>query len=351
MYSLKGIWYQSVNAKEIFMKKILTIVLTMGLLLSMTIGFASCNTSKGNKEKVKILSSAEDFRNDWYREELKKKFPQYDIQIEYKNSGQHGATLKNEGMSTEFDITFDLEYFSLEKIKDNLADLSAYDNTIFATDMISPDNKYLPEARNGGCIIVNTEVLAEKQLEEPKSYQDLLDPKYKGLISMPDPNLSGTGYMFLKSLVNTWGEEEAFTYFGNLSKNIRQFTSSGSGPVKALVQKEAAIGLGMTGDAVAKINAGEKLKILFFEEGSPYSLYGFAMIKGKETRTCVKEVFDYFYSDLLEGSNKRFYPEQIFKDKSFESEIENYPQNITHADMSNNTPEERDRLLEKWDFS
>ena len=89
---------------------------------------------------------------------------------------------------------------------------------------------------------------------------------------MPNPKSSGTGYMFLKNLVNTWGEEAAFAYFDELSKNILQFTSSGSGPINALVQEEVAIGLGMTAQAVTQINEGVNLKIVFFENYNKFCL-------------------------------------------------------------------------------
>ena len=62
--------------------------------------------------------------------------------------------------------------------------------------------------------------------------------------------------MFLKALVNSMGEEEAFAYFDKLSENILQFTSSGSGPVNSLVSGEAVIALGMTPQAVTQINEG-----------------------------------------------------------------------------------------------
>ena len=80
---------------------------------------------------------------------------------------------------------------------------------------------------------------------------------------MPNPKASSTGYMFLKAFVNSMGEEEAFAYFDSLYPNMLSFTSSGSGPVNALVQKEAAIGLGMTFQAVNEINKGSNLQILF----------------------------------------------------------------------------------------
>ena len=42
--------------------------------------------------------------------------------------------------------------------------------------------------------------------------------------------------------------------------------------MNALVQKEAAVALGMTGQAVTMLNEGAPFKIVFFEEGAPCSL-------------------------------------------------------------------------------
>ena len=190
------------------------------------------------------------------------------------------------------------------------------------------------------------DVITEKGLDIPQSYEDLLDPQYKNLISMPNPKASGTGYMFLLSLVNAWGEDKAFEYFDKLSENILSFTSSGSGPVNALVGKEVAIGFGMTSHAVQQINEGENLKIVFFEEGSPNTLYSQGIISGYETNEAVVEVFKYLTGELAKEQCQLFYPEKIFKNEDFV--IENYPSNIVYADMSDNTPERKADLLSKW---
>ena len=165
---------------------------------------------------------------------------------------------------------------------------------------------------------------------------------------MPDPKSSGTGYMFVKNLVNAWGEEKAFDYFSKLAENVLQFTTSGSGPVNALVQNEVAVGLGMTAQAVTKINEGANLKILFFEEGSPYSLYGYAIPEGKQNRKAVVDVFNFFYSTLVLEDKELYYPEQVFADQV--NNIENYPTDIPYGDMNNNTTDEKTRLLENWEF-
>ena len=308
----------------------------------------STETLDDSSNRVLIYSASTDYCIEYYMKRLKEQFPDYDISMEYMTTGNLAAKVIAEKENTDIDIIFDLDIGYVDQMVDYLADLSAYDQSIYLDDCVSPSNKYLPTLRNGGAIILNPAVLEAKGLEEPTCYEDLLKPEYKGLISMPNPKSSGSGYMFLKSLVNSWGEEEAFDYFDELSENILQFTSSGSGPVSALVMGEVAIGLGMTSQAVTEINNGADLKIIFFEEGSPFSLYCFGMPEGKQNRKAVKEVFDFFYTDLVKEDLELFYPEPIYKD--YNPVIENFPQNIKYADMSNNTNEERQRLLDEWEY-
>ncbi len=301
------------------------------------------------KDSVMIYTSVEDYVIEDMNARLKEAFPDYDITVEYVPTGNHAAKLIAEGKNSECDITYDLEYSYMEQL-DNagvLADLSAYDRSIYMDDTVASDN-YLIQCRVGGAVVVNTEVLTQKGLAEPTSYQDLLKPEYQGLISMANPKSSGTGYMFLKSLVNAWGEEKALAYFDQLTPNILQYTSSGSGPVNALIQGEAAIGFGMTSHAVTQINEGAPLKVLFFEEGSPFTLYGQSIIAGKETRTCVAEVFDFLVNTYSYELNEKFFPEQMFKDVT--PVIENYPENIVYADMRDNTIAAKDLLLDKWKY-
>lgn len=323
------------------LKKVIAGLLIAGSVLSLT----GCGSS-ADDNSVTIYSSAEDYRNEYYLSRLQEQFPEYDITIEYMETGNHAAKLLAEGTDTECDITLSVEYGYMQKYSEYLAAMTEYDYSQFMDDTVDPNHKIFPEMRNGCAIILNMDMLAEKNLPEPTCYEDLLKPEYKGLISMPNPKSSGTGYSFLKSLVNSMGEDEAFTYFAALSENILQYTSSGSGPVNNLVSGEAVIGLGITAHAVTQINNGANLKIVFFEEGSPYSAYGYGVIKGKEERQCVKDVFDFLYNTLIYENCEKFYPEQIYKDVTFE--IENYPSNITYADMSNNTQEEKERLLSKW---
>lgn len=303
-----------------------------------------------SKEQILIYTSMEDYRLEYLDQRLREEFPEYDIILDYVSTGNHAARLLAEGVHTPCDISYDLEYSYLSQLEEQgiLTDLSSYyDFDIYCEDT-QESTHYIVENRNGGAVIVNTQVLQERGLTEPTSYEDLLNPQYKGLISMPNPKASGTGYMFLKSLVNAWGEEEAFAYMDGLTENILQYTSSGSGPVNALIQKEVAVGLGMTSQAVTQINQGAPLKILYFAEGSPYSLYGQAIISGKEERQCVREVFDFLINEYNYENNARFFPEKIYLDRDYI--VENYPRNIVYSDMSGNTMEEKAKLLNLWQY-
>lgn len=330
------------------MKNVLTKRLSLVLALTMLLSLVLTGCG-GSKERILIYTSVEDYVIEDMNARLSEEFPDYDITVEYVSTGNHAAKLLTEGTNSECDITYDLEYAYMEQLAQAgvLADLSAYDRSIYVEDTIASDY-YLVQCRVGGAVILNTEVLQEKGLAEPTSYEDLLKPEYKGLISMANPKSSGTGYMFYKSLVNAWGEDKAVAYFDALTPNVLQYTSSGSGPVNALLQKEVAVGFGMTSHAVTQINEGAKLKIVYFEEGSPYTMYGQSMIAGKDERECVKEVFDFLVKTYSYELNEKFFPEQMFKDKVFS--VENYPENIVYSDMSGNTIEAKEHLLSLWKY-
>ncbi len=326
------------------MKKIVAMMLCACMMLGL-VGCGGGDTAADNK--VVIYSSGEEFRNEYFLGRLKEQFPEYNITIQYLPTGNNASKLKSEGDQTEADIVLLLESGYMESISDMLEDLSAYDTSGYLPELVDPEHKYMVFDRESSAIIVNPKVLKDKGLPVPKSYQDLLDPQYKGLISMPNPKSSGTGYTYLLSLANTMGQEQALSYFDKLSENVLQFTSSGSGPVNALVQGEAAIGLGMTFQAVQEINKGAELEIHYFDEGAPYSTYSVAAVKGKLEEPAVKEVFDFFVNTLIMEDKQKFAPEQIYKDQ--DTTIENYPTDIQYADMTGiDDLNKKEELLSLW---
>lgn len=330
------------------MKKILIVLLAVTLLFTgLAVG--------GNKESIVICASSEQFRNDEMEKQLKEKFPDKRIEVQYMSTGKAATKVYTEGKRTEIDILVGLETGYMSKLatpkRNLLADISGMSEIAYL-DGLAPednDNLWVTWEKQAGAIIVNTEVLKKYKLEAPTRYEDLLSEKYRGLIAMPDPKSSGTGYFFYKSWVNTWGEEQTLSYVDKLHKNLKQFTESGSGPIKMLKQGEIAIGLALTFQAVNEMNSGYPFEIIFPETGSPYSLTGTAIIDGHEDKSGVEEVFKYIVNEFFLYDKEYFSPELVYEGQTIT--IANYPSNIIYADMTGiQDNKAKEKLLDIWKY-
>ena len=242
-----------------------------------------------------------------------------------------------------------LETASFEKIIDNFAPLDQFTPNDYLDDFLPSDSRCFMWEKYEGAVIINTIELDRLGLPEPKSYQDLLDPMYRGLIVMPNPKTSGTGYMFLNAWVAIMGEEAAFAYVDELQKNVKQFTESGSGPIQMLNQGEAVIGLGMVFQAADQLNEGSPLKIIVPEEGGPYNTTQFGLIKGRENDENVVRVFEFLNTEFFQYDKENYAPGEVVHNQV--CKLKNYPSNVTSADMSTITDMQlKARLLDKWHY-
>ncbi len=324
------------------MKKVISLILAAFICVGL---FGGCS----EKKVITIYSTGEDFRNEHAREMLKSRFPEYKIDLVDIDTGTLATKVSAEGNDFDGDIIFELEATYLEKVSDKLAVLDKVDYSVFREDLVPENHKYTPLSMLSGSVIINKKLMEKNNLEYPKSYDDLLKPEYKGLISMPSPKTSSTGYIFLLNMVNERGEDAAFEYFDKLAENMsgQSFTTSGSGPVKALVQNEAAIGLGITFQAVKEINEGAEFDLLIFDEGAPYDYYGSAVMAGKETDEDVMKVFDYIISDVSPEDKRLYMPEKVYKEQ--DTHMENFPEDIKYGNMEGLMDINiKERLLDKW---
>ena len=160
------------GGNEMKIKKYLCAAAAALMCLGTLAGCGSGNASDENS--VVIYSSDEVYINEYFQKRLNEQFPDYNITIEYLPTGENAARLKAEGTDSPCDIVWGLEVGYLDNLTNNLADVSQYDKSIYVDDMKIGADKYLVAHRYSGCVAVNTELLKEKNLEVPKSYEDLL---------------------------------------------------------------------------------------------------------------------------------------------------------------------------------
>mgnify|MGYP001143937905 FL=1 len=318
-------------------KKLLLIVMLFMVMLL---------TGCGNKDKVVIYTSMEEERNQKLTEMLKEEFPNLNVVVQHMATGNSAAKIKNEGTKVEADIVIDLETAHMKDVQDNFADLSNVD-TSFYLDGVNTSKNYLTWVKYTMNLIIDNKYFKEHNLTVPKTYEDLLKPEYKNLIAMPDPKTSGTGYGFFLNAVNIMGEEKAIEYFKKLKGNLREYTTSGSGPTNLLKQGEIAIAMGMTAQGVEAINDGYDFSIVELTTGSPYNTTSCGIIKGRESNENVMKVFNWLIKDFGKYDKENYMPDKILKDQK--SNMKNYPENLKDANMTGvDSTEVKDKLIEKW---
>ena len=329
----------------------------------------SAMTGCGGKDTIYIYTAHEDNRIAQFNKELKEKFPDYNIEIVSKTTGQLMAELEASGTSTDCDIFVGIEITNaeilLKKNADLFADLSDYDTSHYVDEVLEYQKdvtladgtvrkghkKYHIQDKEAGCIVYSKSLVGD---DIPTSYNDLLDSKYQGKIIMPNPKSSGTGYYFYNGLASLNGKDAALEYFTKLNANVKEWSSSGSGPVKGVDKKEIAVGLGMHFQAVEYANKNDDIGITYFTEGSPYTLYTMGMINGKEKNEKVKEVYDYFFNHVNYLDNCNIVPETIYKPEFAKKvTVENWKSpsdyNVDYTAMKNLLdPDYKNQLLDAW---
>ena len=141
---------------------------------------------------------------------------------------------------------------------------------------------YIPLYAGAIGFVVNEGALSGKPL--PQGWRDLTDPTYKGLIAMPDPNSSGTAYTIIATLVQIFGEEEAFDILAGMHQNIAQYTTSGAAPGQLAGRGEVAIAVQFMHDGVNFALQGFPVTVYAPEEGTGYEIGGLSLIKNGPNR-------------------------------------------------------------------
>ena len=318
-------------------------VFFMALLVVMMLTVSGC----GKKNDVIIYSSQEEERDQALKEQLKEKFPDINVIVQHIGTGNSAAKIKNEGEKVEADIVIDLETAHVVSIQDNFADISYFDDSIYL-DGVNTSDKYLTWVKYTLNLIIDNKYFKEHNLSIPKTYEDLLKPEYKNLIAMPDPKTSGTGYGFFLNTVNIMGEDGAIEYFKKLKNNMREFTTSGSGPTNLLKQGEIAIAMGMTAQGVKAINDGYDFSIVSLSTGSPYNTTSCGIIKGHEDKEHVKEVFEFVVNEFGRYDKENFMPDIILKEQN--NKVANYPEDLRDADMTGiDSIQTKEKLTKRWE--
>jgi iron(III) transport system substrate-binding protein len=131
---------------------------------------------------------------------------------------------------------------------------------------------------------LNERLLREKGAPVPRTWRDLADPRYRRLIAYPNPNTSGTGYTMLATLVQLYGEQEAFALLRRTHPNVAEYTRSGAAPGQLTGRGEVAIGITFIHDAVDQVLKGFPIGYGAPRDGTGYEIGGLSLVRGAPNR-------------------------------------------------------------------
>lgn len=199
----------------------------------------------------------------------------------------------------------------------------------------------------------NSELLKKADLKAPTCWKDLSNEAYRGKILSGNPNSSGTAFTTLATLVQLFGEDEAFTYMKALDANIAEYTKAGSAPVKAAARGETLIGISFMHDAVTQKEAGAPLVIVAPCEGTGYEIGAVSIVRGTKNRDEARRFVDFALSP--EGQATGAQADQNQVPSNSKAPLPAGAPDISLIKMVDydfatfGSPEERSRLLVRFD--
>lgn len=117
------------------------------------------------------------------------------------------------------------------------------ENTIGSGYLYDPERFWVGTALSGFGIIFNRDTLAKLQIDEPRTWGDLTDPRLTGWLALADPRMSGSVTTTYDSILNRYGWDEGWRILQSMSANARYFSNSASKIPVDVSQGEAAAGV------------------------------------------------------------------------------------------------------------
>jgi len=196
-------------------------------------------------------------------------YPKIDVDVERSGSERVFQRINQEYQSSIHAVdvvnSSDASHFLFWKQQKLLAAHTPPGVAQFPAQYRDPDGMYFAWRATLDCMAYNTNLVTAA--EAPKSYADLLDPKWKGKLVKAHPSYSGTSLTGTYALVKALG----WDYFEKLAKNGVQQLQSTTAPPKTLASGERAVMVdGNEYNIFIEMQAKSPVKPIYATEGTPF---------------------------------------------------------------------------------
>ena len=272
------------------MKKILTLVLALTMVLT-----AVCAYAGG---EVQLYSSMTEADLDALITCFNEKYPDIEVVVTNGSAGELTTRIAGEAGNPQGDLVWGGMADS-----DGMAYADIFEAWVSEGDKqniegySSPNGLYSMDHLSTVVFVVNEELEAELGLNI-QSYEDLLDPKLKGMIATADPNSSSSAWNNLSNIMAVFGNDtdEAWAYIEQLMPNLVILGSS-SGVFKNTQAGEYVVGMTYEDGAVGLIRDGAtNIRLQYPTNGTSATAFGCALVKGGPNPENAKLMIDFICS-------------------------------------------------------
>ena len=234
----------------------------------------------------------------------RKSLPNLKISTVTGGSGQLLRRMEAEAQKPQADVFWTSSANTLGQFKQLFEPYKVKDLGALMPELRQPQDLWTAANLHVVVMMVNTAHLGG--LPVPKTYADILDPKYKGKLMVADPANSSTAYTIL------WGIEKMCGADGlkALANNIK-VTASAPTVFRSVGQGEYPIGLTFESNAYTYVAGGQKeIELVYAADGTFTTTEFFSLVKGAPNADNAKAVCDFFASRdlqiaLLESAFRR----------------------------------------------
>ena len=200
---------------------------------------------------------------------FKAAYPKIDVDVERSGSERVFQRINQEHQSRIRNVdvvnSSDASHFLYWKQQKWLAAHTPPDVKRYAPQFKDPDGYYADWRATLSVMGYNTNLVAEK--DAPKSYADLLDPRWKGKLVKSHPGYSGTSLTGTYAIVKVLG----WDYLAKLAKQDVQQLQSTTATPKSIASGERAVMVdGNEYNMFIEIDRKSPVKIIYPTEGTPF---------------------------------------------------------------------------------
>jgi iron(III) transport system substrate-binding protein len=196
-------------------------------------------------------------------------YPKIPVEVERSGSERVFQRINQEYQSNIKNVdvvnSSDASHFIFWKQQKWLAPHTPPDVKRFAAQYKDPDGYFATWRATLSVMAYNTKLVPEG--DAPRSYADLLDPKWKGKLTKAHPGYSGTALTGTYALVKALG----WDYLEKLSKQGVQQLQSTTATPKSIASGERAVMVdGNEYNMFIEIDRKSPVKIVYAKEGTPF---------------------------------------------------------------------------------